>query len=256
LYKPALNTAFLGKKVIHLPTCQSTNDLAAVMVAEGNLGVGEVLIADAQTHGRGQRGNTWEATPGQNLTFSLVLGPVFLALDQQFYLNVVVALAVADTAQQATGLLVEVKWPNDVYCQGQKIGGILIENTLTGRQIKTSIVGIGLNVNQSHFAWPQAASLRTLTGQTHVLPELLERMLEHLEHHYAKLQAGQISSLRADYLDRLYARGQWRPFTDLRLGQGTPFVGQVVTVAEDGRLVVQYQEGESELFYFKEIAFG
>jgi BirA family transcriptional regulator, biotin operon repressor / biotin---[acetyl-CoA-carboxylase] ligase len=255
LYKPAVNTAFLGKKVIYLPTCQSTNDLASDMVAEQSLTEGDLVITDAQTKGRGQRGNTWEATPGQNLTFSLVLMPTFLMADQQFMLNTVASLAVADTVGQFTGLPVEVKWPNDVYCQAHKIAGILIENTLMGRQIRSSVVGIGLNVNQAHFSLPLAASLRTLTGHFFALAEVLETLLGHLERYYGQLARGETSSLQADYLARLYARGQWRTFTDLRTGQGRPLVGQIENVAADGQLVIRMEGGSTQLFQFKEVAF-
>ncbi len=226
-----------------------------VMLTENALHEGDVVIAGAQTNGRGQRGNVWEAAPGQNLTFSLVLAPHFLALSQQFFLNVVASLAVADAAAKWSSLEMAVKWPNDIYCGNQKIGGILIENTLVGRQIKYSIVGIGLNVNQSHFASPQAASLLTLTGQLNSLPHLLNDLMTSLDHHYGKLVNGEFSSLKADYLQRLYGCGQWRTFTDLRPGAGQPFVGRIENVAEDGRLVVKIQNAQVELFYFKEIGF-
>ncbi len=225
------------------------------MVAEQSLAEGDLVITDAQTKGRGQRGNTWEAAPGQNLTFSLVLTPTFLAADQQFMLNMVASLAVADTATHFTNLPVEVKWPNDVYCQDHKIAGILIENTLVGRQIRSSVVGIGLNVNQAHFSLPLPASLRTLTGHFFALPEVLEVLLGHLERYYGQLARGETSSLQADYLARLYARGLWRTFTDLRTGQGQPLVGQIENVAADGRLIVRTEQGGTELFQFKELVF-
>ncbi len=225
------------------------------MLTENALNEGDVVIAGAQTNGRGQRGNVWEAAPGQNLTFSLVLAPHFLALSQQFLLHVVTSLAVANAAAKWSSLEVVVKWPNDIYCENQKIGGILIENTLIGHQIKYSVVGIGLNVNQNHFASPQAASLLTLTGQLSSLPHLLDDLMTSLDHYYLKLINGEFSSLKTDYLHRLYGRGQWRTFTDLRSGAGQPFIGRIENVTEDGRLVVKIQNAQVELFYFKEIGF-
>eukprot|EP01137_Pigoraptor_chileana_P015025 Opistho-2@5140 len=108
-----------------------------------------VIITDNQTAGRGQRGNVWEASIGENLTFSLILKPNFLKASEQFQLNVAVSLGVLDCLSEYIDEDLKVKWSNDIYFQNQKMGGILIENTLQGYQIGYSVIGIGLNINQA-----------------------------------------------------------------------------------------------------------
>ncbi|MCU0451224.1 MAG: biotin--[acetyl-CoA-carboxylase] ligase [Bernardetiaceae bacterium] len=229
-------------------------EVAAAQALEG-----QVYITDQQTAGRGQRGNQWEAAPGQNLTFSVVLHPTFLDVAHQFMLNVVAALAVADTVATALspvpqGPPVRVKWPNDVYAGDQKIAGILIENSLAGPQIRASVVGIGLNINQTEFQFSQTrpTSLALLGGRHYHLPTALASLAEQLEAHYLQLRGGQLAALLAQYHARLYARHEPRRFTDGRTGQ--PFEGQVSHVLPSGQLAIATAQG-LRFFHFKEVVF-
>lgn len=118
------------------------------------------LSPNGQSRGRGQRGNSWSSSAGANLTFSVVLCPGFLETAQQFYLSKAVSLAVCDTVE-SFGVRPQVKWPNDIYIDGRKVAGILIENDLAGNFLSRSVVGIGINVNQTEFdpALPNPTSL-------------------------------------------------------------------------------------------------
>jgi BirA family transcriptional regulator, biotin operon repressor / biotin---[acetyl-CoA-carboxylase] ligase len=259
LYKTAPNTLFIGKKVSHLPICHSTNDWAMAEVSSALALEGQVYIADQQTAGRGQRGNQWEAAPGQNLTFSVVLHPTFLDLAHQFMLNVATALAVADTVAAALapvpqGPPVRVKWPNDVYAGDQKIAGILIENSLAGPQIRASVVGIGLNVNQTSFEFSQTrpTSLALLGGRHYHLPTALTSLAERLEAYYLQLRGGHLTALLAQYQARLYALGEPRQFTDGRTGER--FEGKVSHVLPNGQLAIATAPG-LRFFRFKELIF-
>ena len=116
-----------GVTIDILEQTDSTNNRAA----ESRYGAGDVVIAERQEAGRGQRGNSWSSTPGENLTFSVVLRPDFLPAERQFRISKAVALAVADTIAEA-GLRPAIKWPNDIYIGDRKVTGILIENDLMG----------------------------------------------------------------------------------------------------------------------------
>ncbi len=154
LYKIPANTNFIGKKFIYLPSCHSTNDIAAELLP--HLDEGTVVIAAHQTNGRGQRGNSWEAEAGANLTFSIVLKPNFLPASQQFYFNMAVALGIirglryffegnrSNSSDKSDQL--KLKWSNDIYFQDFKLGGVLIENTIESTNLKNSVVGIGINM--------------------------------------------------------------------------------------------------------------
>jgi BirA family biotin operon repressor/biotin-[acetyl-CoA-carboxylase] ligase len=233
-----------------LPVCASTNSEAQVLLGQNRASEGCTIITDCQTSGRGQRGNQWEATPGENLTLSVVWKPTFLAVTQQFLLSQAVALGLHDWAQALLGPdpKLKVKWPNDLYFGNQKWGGILIENALSGTKIQHSVVGIGININQQQFHTSAATSLSRLTGRSYSLATLAARLLECLERRYLQLRAGQVSSLRATYLQALYRYQE----TNLFEIDGRQISGQIVGVDEDGRLAVAIH-GELRRFALQEI---
>ncbi|RZL02360.1 MAG: biotin--[acetyl-CoA-carboxylase] ligase [Hymenobacter sp.] len=236
-------TLFTGQQLIWLPACPSTNSMAQQLQRENRASEGCTVITGHQTAGRGQRGNQWEAAPNENLTLSVVWQPTFLAATEQFLLSQAVALAALDWARRWLGAsgesMLRVKWPNDLYAGNQKLGGILIENTLSGAKIQYSVVGIGLNVNQSAFGVPTATSLSQLTGRQYDLAEVAARLLEYLEARYLQLRAGRVGQLRHDYLAALYRYRQRHLF----LIDNEPTTGEIVGVDDDGHLAVQLAGG-------------
>ena len=129
----------------------STNQYAQELLSKSKPVEGTVISAQNQHAGRGQIGSSWEAAPGQNLTLSIILYPQFLAIQHQFQLNQSISLGVRDFIAKYVQKPVKIKWPNDIYVNEKKIGGILIQNTLSGSSIQSTIAGIGINVNQKHF---------------------------------------------------------------------------------------------------------
>lgn len=250
MYKISPKTSFVGRKLVFLPTCHSTNDTAATLLAQPNVAEGTTVVTFHQTAGRGQRGNTWEAEPGKNLTFSVILKPDFLLATRQFYLNMAVSVAILHFLTDYLPESSTIKWPNDVYFQEKKLGGILIENTLKYTSLESSIIGVGLNMNQEQFAEPKAISLKQITGEEHSLPELLADLLAHLEQQYVLLRNGQTTTLRHTYLQHLYGFGRTRQFRD----QNGEFTGSITGIDEYGRLGVQSADGQ-RYYAFKEIAF-
>jgi len=243
-------TLFTGRQLIWLPECASTNSEAQALLGQNRASEGCTIITDFQTQGRGQRGNRWEAAPGENLTLSVVWQPTFLAASQQFLLSQAVALALHEWAQALLGgdPKLKVKWPNDLYFGHQKLAGILIENALSGTKIQHSIVGIGVNINQQQFGPGLATSLSLLTGRFYAREPLAARLLECLERRYLQLRAGQIGALRASYLQALYRYQETHSFEVA----GRLVSGQIIGVEEDGRLVVAIG-GELRRFALQEI---
>ncbi|GAA4042899.1 biotin--[acetyl-CoA-carboxylase] ligase [Hymenobacter glaciei] len=222
--------------MLWLPACASTNSEAQTMILQNRASEGCTVITDFQTAGRGQRGNQWQGAPAENLMLSVVWQPTFLAATEQFRLSQAVALGVHDWATALLGPdpLLKLKWPNDLYYGNQKLGGILIENSLSGPRIQYSIVGIGLNINQQELALPTATSFARLTGRAYDRATLAARLLECLERRYLQLRAGQVGTLRRDYLQALYRYQETHPF----IIDGKTVDGQIVGVEDDGRLAV------------------
>lgn len=255
MYKIYPKTYFTGQIVHYLPSCQSTNDEAATLIAQSDPTEGTLIVTDQQTAGRGQRGNQWEAQSDQNLTCSLILYPTFLRATEQFWLNMAISLGIHDTLRPLLGdraAELRVKWPNDVYVGKQKMGGILIENSLQGYQLATSIIGMGLNINQTQFTYSTATSLQLLAPlpDGYDLPGFLSQLCERLEARYLQLRSGQRDTLRIAYLQLLYRYQE----EALYEADGRRFSGIITDVDDTGRLVIT-ENGRRRVFEFKEVVF-
>lgn len=251
MYKIHPKTLFVGKKVQYFSSCYSTNDLATEIIQRKEAFEGMLLITDNQLAGRGQRGNSWEAHPGMNITLSIILKPTFLAANRQFDLNIAISLAIFDLlfSQSVSGLTI--KWPNDVYINNLKMGGVLIENILAGNNIGWSVIGIGLNINQIQFENSNATSLRIAKqGKEYDIPLLIEELAEKVEQRYLELRANRTNAQKTDYLENLYRFEEWHPFTK----SGSTFAGRIIGVSTTGKLIVETQQDVKE-FDFKEIGY-
>ncbi len=246
------NTLFVGKVLLEFPALPSTNLYASDLLSKSKPSEGTVISAAHQTEGRGQIGSRWESQPGQNITLSVILYPRFLPVARQFSLNQAVALSVRDLVARYAKKPVYVKWPNDIYVEHRKAAGILIQNTLGGSGFQSSVVGLGVNVNQEVFppGLPNPTSLKLETGLSYALPELIGELCQSLEHRYLQLKEGQLKSLNAEYLQFLYGLGQYALFE--RPG-GEQFRGRIAGVNPDGLLLVSGAEGREESFQLKEI---
>lgn len=226
-------------KVEIIEECESTNSAISREAPHGY-----ALMALRQTAGRGQRGNSWEAEPGRNITLSLMLRPEEIDVSRQFEISEAVALGIVDLLRSLGLEAVSVKWPNDIYVGNRKICGILIENALSGNRIARSIAGIGLNVNQTEFRSdaPNPVSISQLTGKEYDLRELAETMVSNI---LGRLARG---DNHAEYLRNLWRRtGEhlWQ------LPDGTRFSASIITVAPDGHL---HLTNRTEPFAFKEVS--
>lgn len=162
----------IGQKIIHLESVDSTNNYAANLAREGNLAPGTVILADEQYAGRGQRMAKWQSQPGMNLTFSYFLDDVNLSVEERFDLTKLVSVTLSGLLKKR-GLTSRIKWPNDLYIRDEKIAGVLIETQLSGNRIRSCIIGVGLNVNQTGFEDLNATSLKLETGIHYTIREVL-----------------------------------------------------------------------------------
>lgn len=243
---------FIGKNHIHLASVDSTNNYARQLLSDGKPVEGTLISAENQLNGRGQAGNTWTAEAGKNLTLSVILYPNFLEADKQFFLNMAICLAVKDFCEEVLQEDIKIKWPNDIYFEDEKLGGILIENTVSGSKLSTSVVGIGLNVMQTKFpeSVPNACSFVKIKPEQYSIDSLQESLCSYLEKYYLQLRQLHFNFLDKAYMVSLYRYQQTQEF---RRGKQT-FKGEIVGVAKDGKLLIQ--SGEKEMrFAFKEVEF-
>lgn len=251
MYKILANTIFLGKDVLFLPECHSTNDKALELIRLGKANEGSIVICDHQTQGKGQRGNSWETKSGQNLTFSLVLKPDFLDVSEQFYLNMMISNSIRRLLQDYLPYI-KVKWPNDLVVPDRgKIGGVLIENIVGSGGWEYAVVGIGLNINQRTFETMKATSLSLITGSQYDLQELFRLLIAHIEQSYISLKKGKNDQTRNEYLSHLYLKDQWAVFKE----NESEFEGKIIGVSKFGKLQLILKDESKRFFDLKEIAF-
>ena len=217
-----------------------------------------LVTAEEQTAGRGQRGTTWESQRGANLTFTVGWRDVGVLPRNQFLISEVCALAVACTVEEllrdaGNGEAVSVKWPNDVYVGERKICGMLIEHSLTGGRIDSSMAGIGININQTRFTGdtPNPVSLKQLTGLTYPRERVMERFVGHFMRGIEALQAKQYERVEQDFAARLFRRTGWHNFRD---AEGM-FSGELVAIARNGILTLRKADGTTHDYAFKEVNF-
>nr|MBX2840321.1 biotin--[acetyl-CoA-carboxylase] ligase [Flammeovirgaceae bacterium] len=216
---------------------------------------GLTILTSNQTAGRGQRGNSWEAKPDENLTLSIVLTPNFLYAKEQFQLNLAVSLGIIDFFSGFLGSELKIKWPNDIFHKNSKIGGILIENVLKKNLIEYSIIGIGLNINQEKFDISNASSLKQINNKEYDLTTCVELLLEKLEKRYLQLRSGGPEKMKQEYLNILFKYQEDHTFYDLRNSGKVKFTGQILGINPFGKLAIVTQKGEVMYFDFKEVSF-
>jgi BirA family biotin operon repressor/biotin-[acetyl-CoA-carboxylase] ligase len=250
VYKISAKTLFTGQKLVFVPECQSTNTLLLDLASKSTLTEGTVVITSNQSAGRGQRGNTWQAVAGMNLTFSILFKPSFIAVKNQFTLTMVASLSVFDFLKEKNIADVKIKWPNDIIVGKKKICGMLIENSIQGETINQSVVGIGLNINQIDFPVSTATSLALITQNQFDLNEELNLLLEKIEKRYLQLRSGKQNDLKVEYLQNLLGMNQPRKF----ISNQQEFEGVIKTVSDLGELVIEVN-GAERLFSLKEISF-
>ena len=238
-------------EIIRIERAESTNTWVAQN--ETVLPSPSLVYCYEQSAGRGQRGNSWESAPGENITASLLFHPADYPANRQFTISEAIALAIADFLKDL-GAEAKVKWPNDIYVGDRKICGILVENVVMERNLSRCIAGFGININQKKFYSdaPNPVSLSMITGKDYDVSLLMQKLSDNLETYLAKL--AQPEMLHELFLKKLWRHdGEFYNFYDRVHNQRISAFIQ--SVDPDGILTLVTSEGESRKFAFKEVEY-
>lgn len=243
--------------IIWLDSVDSTN--AEAIRRADKLDNLSVISAREQTAGKGQRGNSWHSAPGSNLTFSILLkegdGRFSLDAASQFLITEAVTLALTDYLV-SRGIEARIKWPNDIYVSDRKICGVLIENLLGGNRLKRSVIGIGLNLNQTGFPenLPNPTSMKLQTGKDYDTDEEIKVFMDCFLQ-YSSFLTGNADhgKMHGEYLDRMYLRNVPHRFSDPKTGE--EFICTIKGTTAVGELLAEMQDGSEKTFGFKDISY-
>ncbi len=242
----------IGDKIINLDTVDSSNRYLKNLVKNQQVEEGTLVLAKEQTAGRGQQNNVWISSFNQNLLISYVLYPSFLLAEQQFVISQTVALGIYDLLSEHLED-VKIKWPNDIYVNDLKIAGVLIENSLTGANIDNTIVGIGLNVNQTSFSKsvPNPTAMKLEANREFDTQYILLELCKKLDFWYNKLINGNNSLIDESYKLALYKFGENCQYKD----ENGLFRAKITDIDNIGRLCLLDKNGNERKYAFKEVAF-
>jgi len=236
--------------IIKLSATNSTNDYLKQLTATQHVDNFTIVTAEDQTAGRGQMGAQWNAEPGKNLTFSILVRDLLLEVSGIFNLNVAVAVSIIQALDGYGVEALNIKWPNDILAGNKKIGGILIENSIKQGGEIFSVIGIGLNVNQKNFdGLPKASSLAVAASRDFDKQEVMMAIVQKLQHNVAKLMHKDTQSLWETYLKRLYKIGVPMPFEN----STTKFMGIIKGVTPTGQLQVLLENDNIAEYAIKEV---
>ncbi|HAP00905.1 MAG TPA: biotin--[acetyl-CoA-carboxylase] ligase [Bacteroidetes bacterium] len=246
------NTLFTGKFFHILNETVSTNMYASLLLQQGNVTEGTIVTAKHQTRGRGYAGTNWESESGKNLLFSIIYKPHFIKAKNQFYLNQAISLGVYDAISLFSKRDLKIKWPNDLLLKGKKICGILIENVVSGEWLQSSVIGIGMNVNQTKFGEgvKGGVSLKSVEKKDFDISKVLEKICEHVEARYLQLRRNELSTLQKDYMKTLFQLEEEHSY---KTAEGK-IKAKIVGINPEGKLLLEYKGGWTA-YGFKEVEY-
>ena len=238
-------------EIIKLNATNSTNTYLKNLLKEKQVKDLSCIWALSQTQGRGQQGAKWISEPGKNLTFSVLKKFENLPSEYHFLLNMEVSLAIFRALKKLYIPDLAVKWANDILSSKKKICGILIENTLHKEQISSSIIGIGVNVNQVFFNdLPNVSSLQKIMGHPFDLEEVLLLICQELEVSLKSLSPTRFETMLDEYHTYLFRKDKPSTF---EYPNGERFMGYIRGVSHNGQLQVEQEDALMSSFSLKEI---
>lgn len=237
--------------IIKLSATDSTNTYLKKLSTKEKINDYTCVIAEHQTKGRGQMGTTWNSEPGKNLVFSVFKDLEEYKIDFPFFISIIVTLSIFETLKSKNIPDLSIKWPNDIMSVNKKICGILIENVVKKNIFRSSIIGVGLNANQTDFNnLPNASSLKMITGEDFNLEALFTSILNNLKTNFLKFNENNEIDLKKKYEAKLFKRNKSATFIN---SKGTLFQGKIKGINELGKLIILLEKGILKEFDLKEI---
>jgi BirA family transcriptional regulator, biotin operon repressor / biotin---[acetyl-CoA-carboxylase] ligase len=237
---------------LFLSEITSTNSYLQELLETKQATAGDAVYTFNQTQGRGQKGNQWVSQPGKNVLLSIAIEPEFLPARNQFLLSELAALAVKKVLDEYVDNVC-IKWPNDIYIKDRKVAGILIENRLKDSKIEYSVVGIGVNINQTKFPsdLPNPISLHQLIDKEIDKDIFTEKLHDSLCNNLLIIDTEKNDEVRRYYLNSLYRRDGFHPYRDAN----GDFMAKILDVNASGRLMLEMEDGKVSVYDLKEVAF-
>jgi len=237
-------------KLIKLDAIDSTNEFLKGLSSSQTIENFTVVTAESQTKGKGQMGAVWVSEPGKNLIMSVLIRDFLLDNSRIFDINIVASVSVIQALELLNIPELSIKWPNDIMSYNKKIGGILIENSLKSDGEIVSIVGLGLNVNQTNFEYlPKASSLAVICNTSFDKEEILLKIVEKLEHNIHSWHKNG-ETLWKDFTNKLFKKGIPMPFSDENQQN---FMGIIQGVTTNGKLQILLEDDSVSEFDIKEV---
>ena len=246
-----INIHTIGHTIVRLDSVDSTNNYAANLINTTNVVNGTVILAKNQFSGRGQRGNKWIVSDGKDLTCSIILNQISTKSNEQFLLSQWISVSVIQLLKYYN-IEAQIKWPNDILIKGsnKKIAGILIENSLRGENISNSIIGLGLNINNTGYQeLMNASSFNLELNKLMRIEDVFQKLIELLNSNYILLST-QKERLKKEYFSYLLGYNDVLKYEE----NGNRFEAKIETILPDGRLVLEDDLGEKRTFLFKEVS--
>jgi len=238
--------------IIKLDAIDSTNNYLKKIILNEGVNDYTVVTAKFQTQGKGQLGTEWESEHSKNLICSVYKKEINIKVQDQFVISALVSLALIKTLRKVNLSNMHIKWPNDIMSDNKKICGILIENIVKENYIKDTVIGIGLNVNQTIFNnLPNAASIKNLIGTTCSIDEILKDLVKNIKYCFNELDKSSINSIFEKYEDALFRINKPSTFKN---SKGEIFSGYIKGVSRLGKLNVMLEDNLVESYDLKEIS--
>ena len=243
-----MNKFFLNKK-LHFDSLNSTNETLGQLSKKIELQNGFYITADFQKSGKCQNNDKWDSNPKENLLISIFLN-LDLNIENSFMLNQLASLAVLDTLRKFLKQKIEIKWPNDVFVDNKKISGILINNIVKDGLINSSVIGIGINVNQTNFNNKYiATSMKLLNRKDFELNEIEKMLMKNIKKQSMTLLDKKISLLSSRYNNHLYGKNLYSLFV---LNKKRIYA-KVIEVNQNGKIKLMFGDSEVNEFFQDEV---
>ena len=237
-------------KIIKLDAIDSTNSYLKKLLNKESLDDLTVVVSKHQTQGKGRNGNVWLNKPSLNLAFSIYKRFSDFEIDKKFMLNVISSISVYETLKKYNLLDLTIKWPNDIMTANKKISGILIENNIRGNSIKNSVIGIGININQSEFKnLPNATSIFIETGKLNSIDMIAQELQKALEKNFNLFKINE-NELIKNYNSLLYKKNE---ISNFLANDMSKFQGKIIKVGIDGKITIRVSNKQLSKYSESEI---